>query len=162
MGHASFHRSRGSNAAFSADFPLDCLAQTLLTCPRVGPRLWNIVLHIHADGTAAARVSVNARALLPTCEARPIEHALAYIEAVLVDCRPEDQLAVRAQGAGLLRNFRPEDTDAACAWLRARAHEALGTRESPPPSSVEAVTVTRAVVRDEDLPDTASRNSSRS
>jgi hypothetical protein len=128
----------------------------------VGPRLWNIVLHIHADGTAAVRVSVNARALLPSCEGQPIEHALAYIEAVLVDCRPEDRLAVRAQGASLLRNFRPNDTHAACSWLRARAQEALGMRESPQPSSVESVTVTRAVVRDEDIVDTASRKSSRS
>jgi hypothetical protein len=128
----------------------------------VGPRLWNIVLHIHADGTAAVRVSVNARALLPSCEGQPIEHALAYIEAVLVDCRPEDQLAVRAQGAGLLRNFRPPDTHAACAWLTARADEALGMREPAQPSSVESVTVTRAVVREDDIVDTASRKSSRS
>jgi hypothetical protein len=134
----------------------------LLTSPRVGPRLWNIVLHIHADGTAAVRVSVNARALLPSCEGQPIEHALAYIEAVLVDCRPEDRLAVRAQGAGLLRNFRPTDTHAACSWLSARAYEALGMRESPKPSSVEAVTVTRAVVRDDEIADMASRKSSRS
>lgn len=124
----------------------------------VGPRIWNIVLHLHADGRAAARVSVNGRALLPSCEGQAIERALGYIEAVLVDCRPGDQLAVRAQGPGMLRNFLPPDGQAACAWLSARADEALGAIA---PATSQAASGTRPVVKDLDaIAPTAPKSSS--
>jgi hypothetical protein len=115
----------------------------------MGPRLWNVVLHIHADGTAAVRVSVNARALLPSCEGQAIERALAYVDAVLVDVRPEDRLALRAQSVGMLRNFQPPDAQAAREWLRERAREALGALDRP--ASAPTATGTRPVVNAQDV-----------
>lgn len=128
----------------------------------MGPRIWNIVLHLHGDGSAAVRVSVNGRGLLPSCEGQSIERALGYIEAVLIDCRPGDRLAVRAQGPGMLRNFQPADGQAACAWLSARAHEALGTREQEAAATLQAASGTRPIVKDLDAVAARAPKSSRS
>jgi hypothetical protein len=124
------------------------LARSLLDAPAMGPRLWNVVLHFHADGTAALRVSVNARALLPTCEGQSIERALAYADAVLEDVRPEDRLALRAQGTGMLRNFQPTDAKAARAWLHDRARETLGA-----PACASSATGTRPMIGSEGAPE---------
>ncbi|HEX6245184.1 MAG TPA: hypothetical protein VFZ61_29885 [Polyangiales bacterium] len=93
------------------------------------PRLWNVVLHLHADGLATVQIHVDARLLLPSCESRPARDALGYVEAVLVDSRPEDQLALRVQSCSSSPQYRrAKDVRDANTWLHERVEEALEAR----------------------------------
>ena len=94
------------------------------------PRLWNVVLHLHADGLATVQVHVDARLLLPACESRTAVDALGYVEAVLVDSRPEDQLALRVQSCNSSPQYRrAKDVRDANAWLRERVGELVDARD---------------------------------
>jgi hypothetical protein len=85
------------------------------------PRLWSIVFHLHADAMATVHVHVDSRLLLPSCESRPVPDALRYVEAVLVDVHPNDQLALRVQSiTGAPESRRCRDALDAKLWLRER------------------------------------------
>jgi hypothetical protein len=95
------------------------------------PRLWNVVLHLHADGTATAQIHVDTRLLLPSCDSRTAQQALGYIEAVLVDSRPEDQLALRVQSCSSSPHYRrSRDVRDATSWLRDRINDVLSTLDA--------------------------------
>lgn len=88
------------------------------------PRLWDVVLQLHADDLASVQIHVDARLLLPSCERRRAAQALGYIEAVLVDSRPEDQLALRLQRCdGSPQYRRTHDSRDAISWLRKGANQ---------------------------------------
>jgi hypothetical protein len=88
------------------------------------PRQWQIVFHLHGDGTATVRIQVNGRLLMPGCAGLPVEEALGYVEAALIDCHAADQLSLRTQGSvGSIRSFRPTDAARGQIWLRERVAE---------------------------------------
>ncbi len=116
-------------------------------------RVWGVVLHMHSQNAASVRVHVDARPLLPACDGLPVEHALAYAEAALVDFQSGDQLALRAHGiaGSSIRLLRATDKDVALRWLRERA---VDQHPSPAPcaeavSDRGALSGTRAVVPDQ-------------
>jgi len=88
------------------------------------PRQWQIVFHLHADLSATARIQVDGRVLLPTCDGLPAEESLGSIAAALVDHHAEDQLDLRAQGSvGVIRTIRLSSPAMAQAWLQDRVGE---------------------------------------
>jgi hypothetical protein len=98
------------------------------------PRLWSIVFHLHADALATVHVHVDSRLLLPSCESRPVAHALRYVEAVLVDVHPNDQLALRVQSiTGTPESRRCRDALDAKLWLRDRVACAAPRAGTGPP-----------------------------
>jgi hypothetical protein len=98
------------------------------------PRLWSIVFHLHADATATVHVHVDSRRLLPSCESYPLSRALGYVEAVLVDVRPDDQLTLRLQSVTSSPQFRRfQDVLEAKLWLRERAGALRRVLGSKPP-----------------------------
>jgi hypothetical protein len=100
------------------------------------PRGWQVVLHLHADRSATARIQVNGRLLLPGCDGLPAEQTLQYIAGALVDFRAGDQLALRAQGSvGTIRTIRLGDALLAQLWLRERVAEL--TQALEPEASAE-------------------------
>lgn len=91
------------------------------------PRQWQVVFHLHADNSATVRIHSDGRLLMPSCDGLPIDEALGYVEAALLDCHPGDQLSLRAQGTvGTIRTIRLGDTELAYAWLRERVTELSG------------------------------------
>jgi hypothetical protein len=113
------------------------------------PRLWNIVFHFHADATATVFIHVDARLLLPSCDSRSAAQALGYVEAVLVDSRAEDTLALRVQGVTASPHYvRAKSAIAAMGWLRERVSELERTAL---PADARSHSATLPVVRDADI-----------
>jgi hypothetical protein len=105
----------------------------------MAPRLWNVVLHLHADGLATVKIHVDARLLLPSCDSRSAREALGYIEAVLVDSRPEDQLALRVQSCTSSPHYRRvSDVREANAWLSERVGELIHAFDAPQTAGPDA------------------------
>ena len=115
------------------------------------PRLWNVVLHLHADGLATVQIHVDARLLLPSCESRTPLQALGYIEAVLIDSRPEDQLALRVQSCNSSPQYRrARDVRDANDWLRERVNDqvhALDAAAGPDAPAGSASSGVRPAIR---------------
>lgn len=87
-------------------------------------RQWQIVFHLHGDGTATVRIHVNGRLLMPGCGGLPVDEALGYVEAALVDCHTADQLILRTQGSvGSIRSIRHVDAKRGQIWLCDRVAE---------------------------------------
>jgi hypothetical protein len=84
------------------------------------PRRWSVVLHRHEDASYTARVWVDGKLLRPDCVGCTDAAALAYAAEALVDARPEDQLALRTQGAGAIRTWDAADAISATRWLAER------------------------------------------
>jgi hypothetical protein len=95
------------------------------------PRQWQVVFHLHADNSATVRIQSNGRLLMPSCDGLPIEEALGYVEAALLDCHTGDQLNMRAQGSvGTIRTLRLSDPELALAWMRERVRELAGALDA--------------------------------
>lgn len=114
------------------------------------PRLWSIAVHVHNDATITARVHVEGRLLLPTCESQTLEQALGYVAAVLVDYRERDRLALRKQGAaGTDWNLGADSPQLALGWLRERLTQST-VAEAPTAEGHRSGT--RPVLRASDTP----------
>jgi hypothetical protein len=95
------------------------------------PRQWQVVFHLHADNSATVRIQSNGRLLMPSCDGLPIDEALGYVEAALLDCHTGDQLNMRAQGSvGTIRTLRLSDPELALAWMRERVRELAGALDA--------------------------------
>lgn len=84
------------------------------------PRFWNLVLHVHDDGSYTVRVWVDGHLLRPDCVACDAAAALHYVREALLDVRHQDTIEVRAQGALGADFCRPADAESAQRWLRAK------------------------------------------
>lgn len=96
-----------------------CFAAMAMAPRQTAPRFWSIACHAHTDNLVTARVHVEGRLLLPSCEGKSPVDALRYLEAVLVDCREQDRFALRIQGApGVEWNLRAASPNAVLSWFR--------------------------------------------
>lgn len=94
-------------------------------------RQWQVVFHLHGDHSATVRIQSNGRLLMPSCDGLPIDEALGYVDAALLDCHPGDQLSLRAQGSvGSIRTMRLTDPELAQVWLRQRVSELAGALDA--------------------------------
>lgn len=63
----------------------------------VDNRQWTVELDVDSEGKVAAKVLANGKTLLPVLEGEPVETALGYVEAALVDVQPGDTVDSEVQ-----------------------------------------------------------------